>query len=87
MLFHLLSTANGGLVLITFISFFCQFVAVGGILFQVCIMHGHIYMAVAILYYIYACVREDCQATYKVIQDDNNNPGRIQNGFCPDYYC
>lgn len=33
--FHLFSTAIGGFVLITCISFFCQFVAVGSIVFQV----------------------------------------------------
>lgn len=35
LLFRLLSTAFGGLILITCISFFCQFVAVGGMLFKV----------------------------------------------------
>lgn len=35
LLFRLASTAIGGLVLITCISFFCQFVAVGEIIFQV----------------------------------------------------
>lgn len=32
---HLISSAVGALILITCISFFCQFVAVGGALFQV----------------------------------------------------
>ncbi|MGM0216714.1 hypothetical protein [Enterococcus sp. AZ109] len=34
-IYHLVSTAVGGLVLITCISFFCQFIAVGNLLFVV----------------------------------------------------